>query len=667
MKFSLSRKISVYVGVLILVISLGLGLFAIKYASDAVVKEVDSSLTQLTERGAKEINLTVNFRLQILQELANRARTRSMDWKQQQESLSPDVERLGYLDMAIVSLEGQAKYVLSGDEADLSDRSYVQKALKGESNVSDVIISKVTQKAVLMYAVPITEEGVVKAVLVGRRDGNALSEITDTMGYGANGYAYLVNSKGIIVAHKNREYVMAQLNPIDEAQKNPDFKEVAAELTKIIANSKGTGTYSFNGNEMYHAYVPVEGTDWILINTAFEKEVLAGMNQMRNLLFTFIVVAVVVGILIAMVIGKSIANPISKLSLEVLRISEYDLTDNAQNHNSQYIKRTDEVGLIAKALETMRRNLTQLVQGISADAQNVASSSQELTATSEQSATAADEVAKTIEEIANGANAQARETEMGAEQVNELGEIIMHELGLIEKLDDSATEVSKLKDEGFVVLNDLADKTDLNNKASQKVKAIIIKTNERADKIEKASDMIRNIASQTNLLALNAAIEAARAGESGRGFSVVADEIRKLAEQSNIFAHEISTVISELSENTMLAVKTMEETDVIVQTQFESMQNTKNKFNGIAAAVEQVKVAVESLIASSKVMTEKKNEIIGVISNLSSISEENAAGTQEASASVEEQTAGMEQIAVASDSLAKLAEELQKNISQFKI
>src|SRR5690554_5872874 len=135
--------------------------------------------------------------------------------------------------------------------------------------------------------------------------------------------------------------------------------------------------------------------------------------------------------------------------------------------------------------------------------------------------------------------------------------------------------------------------------------------------------MIESIAEQTNLLALNAAIKAARAGEAGRGFAVVADEIRKLAEESSRFTSDIKGIITELKTKSQLAVETMDDVKVIVGDQGESVKETESKFEGIAAATDQVRIVTEKLNSSAELMKENKDRIIDLVQNLSAISEEN--------------------------------------------
>lgn len=314
----------------------------------------------------------------------------------------------------------------------------------------------------------------------------------------------------------------------------------------------------------------------------------------------------------------------------------------------------------------MQKNLLSLIKSISNLSQHVASSSQELTATSQESSTAAEEVARAIEDIASGASDQASDTERGALSIEELGQKIEENQQDLEKLNIAVNNIDALKDEGLEIIKDLVEKTKASNEAAIKIYEIILTTNKSAEKIESASQMIKNIADQTNLLALNAAIEAARAGEAGRGFSVVADEIRNLAEQADGFTEEIVRIIQELSNKTGASVNTMKEVRSVVKSQTESVKKTNQRFEGIAQAIENIEELLDHLNQSGHQMAVKKDEIIGVIQNLSAIAEENAAGTEEASASMEEQTAAIEEIANASEALARLANEMQQNVSRFK-
>jgi methyl-accepting chemotaxis protein len=386
-------------------------------------------------------------------------------------------------------------------------------------------------------------------------------------------------------------------------------------------------------------------------------------NNSNTLNIIISILAIIISVLLAIIITRSIAIPISLAVNHINEVANYDITKDVPVKS---MNRRDEIGDLLKAIQKIEDNLRIIIKQIAYNSQNVASSSEELTATSQQVSNAVNEVSREIEEIANGANEQADDTQKAVTNITELGELIEKEQVKLSNLNQSSSQVINLKEEGINNIQDLVDKTKMNEKASKEINEVIVNANESAEKIYQASEMIKNIAKQTNLLALNAAIEAARAGESGKGFTVVADEIRKLAEQSDEFTEEISNIINDLKDKTENAVTTMKHMDIIVNEQAESVKKTESKFEGIAEAIEKNKNSIDELNKSSKSMEDKKDNIISIIENLSAISEENAAGTEEASASVEEQTTSMEQIANASEKLSKLAEDMNQSVAKFK-
>lgn len=260
MKLNLARRITLLVAILILVVSIGLGFTTLKFSSKVIVEQTEEALLNLAEEGVKHIEGVIIKDLSTLQELANRARTQTMDWEVQRESLRADVERLGYLDMAVVTPDGIANYILSGETADLGDRDYIKKAFQGEANISDVLISKVENKAVVMYAAPIENGGNVVGVLIGRRGGTVLNDITDEMGFGENGYAYIMGVDGTIYAHPDRENVMGQRNVLEDIEIDGDFKKWGLALEELGIGNKGTVHYELLGSERYMGVVPMPST-----------------------------------------------------------------------------------------------------------------------------------------------------------------------------------------------------------------------------------------------------------------------------------------------------------------------------------------------------------------------------------------------------------------------
>ncbi|WP_051569392.1 methyl-accepting chemotaxis protein [Alkaliphilus transvaalensis] len=470
-------------------------------------------------------------------------------------------------------------------------------------------------------------------------------------------YALFIDKNVTAVAHSNEDRIGMVL-------------EDKGSITAAVDGKSFTSEFTYKGGEneveVYDVLLPVsvDGEHIGAINLGISMEaVQSTINQNIKMVYG-------VGI-IAFLILSLILFRLSNYAIKTLNITKTYVNSMAEGDFSiaisqKHLNLKDEFGEIINAIEHMKNSIKEIVKNIGDTAQLVSSSSEELTATSQQSSIAADEVAKTIEEIAKGANHQARDTEEGVKIANELSEIISEDLIDMEILKSQMEGLRKSKDEGIIIVNNLANKNHENNEAMAMIHEMVLKTNESAEKISSATSIINGIAEQTNLLALNAAIEAARAGEAGKGFSVVAEEIRKLAEESSKSVNEIDIVVSGLQRDSENAVTTMIKAKEIIKEQTEDVEITNIKYQDINKAVEEAMQIVEKSTDSVNNMKNKKDEFIQIIENLSAISQQNAAGTEEASASVEEQTAAIEEIANSSEALASLAEEMQESIKRFK-
>ncbi|NLB89456.1 MAG: HAMP domain-containing protein, partial [Syntrophomonadaceae bacterium] len=433
----------------------------------------------------------------------------------------------------------------------------------------------------------------------------------------------------------------------------------------IESEEPGIGQNNIMGHDILMAYQNLGNDDeWEIAIAIRMDEVLKGVNQLRDNILILTIILMILGALMGWFIGNYIINPIKGAVNHAQLMASLDISKDIP---LKIQKRKDEIGQLSIAFQTMTDSLRKTINSIDQASNHLARSSQEISVVSDETSSVADEVAKTIEVLAQDAVNQAKDAEQGALAINELADIIVNNEEQVKSLNVYADEVINLKNEGFITLDKLMNKTKESNLAAEQIFDVIKDTHNSAEGIKTASEVIKNIADQTNLLALNAAIEAARAGEHGKGFSVVAEEVRKLAEQSNKSVQEIETIVNELTVKTIHAVTTMDDIKNIVAEQARSVDETKEKFEGIAVAIETTKEAIDKINNSVIKMANKKNDIVQVINNLSLLSEENAASTEETAAFIQQQTASMQELAFASQSLARLAEDLQMLIQQFKL
>ncbi len=660
---SIRTKLILSFAALILAATMAVGIFSILNATNSLTSEAQKTLITMAEEGAKYTNSRIAAQLGTLEIIAVNDSIISMDWEDQQPVLQRMVGETDFLDIAVVSPDGVARYS-GGDTSELGDREYVKKAFAGEANVSDLIVSRVTNSVVLMYAVPIIKDGKVTGALIGRMDGNALSEITDDIAYGVSGYSYMINNAGIIVAHPEKDKVMNQFNPIIEAKNDKSMSSLAELFIKVLEEKTGDGGYTYNGQKKLAGYAPVEASNWYFVIAAHQGEVLAAIPKLSTSIIIITAIIVVISAALVYFFGYSLAKPIIKVVGLAKHISGLYLKENVPQI---YLKKKDEIGDLARALQEITDSLRGIIKEISDSSEQVATASKELTTTSQQLAVSAEEVALTVGEIANGASDQARDLEKGFDTATVLGHTIEKDQVYIKGVTVASKKVMDAVDEGLELIEDLSRITEDNNDASKEVHEVIQLTHSSSNKIGEASMVISSIAKQTNLLALNASIEAARAGESGKGFAVVAEEIRKLAEMSTASTNEIDEVVSELKGNSQNAMDTIRKVTAISDKQTQSVKNTKEKYMLITKAMKEAEQAVYQLNASGEEMERMKIEILGTLENLSAIAEENSASTEEMSASIEEQSASVEEMASASEGLADMAQQLRAIIERFQV
>lgn len=371
-----------------------------------------------------------------------------------------------------------------------------------------------------------------------------------------------------------------------------------------------------------------------------------------------------VGLGIMILVSRSITKPIIAIVNEGHRVAKLNLT---QPIAQELIDRKDEIGKLAQSMASIQENLKKVIISSDGVSNQVSKTSEELASSCAGASQVTEEMANTIQEVAQGATEQAQNTAGCVQQLEDLGNLIDGEQVHISTLNEVSKHVLALVEEGRYVLEQLVNKINSSNEATIKAYANMEETDQSARQISEASNLIASVAKQTNLLALNASIEAARAGENGRGFTVVAEEIRKLAEQSAASTQIIDEQIRTLQRDAQNAVKITGQVKVMLDEQTQDVKVTENKYLDITKAIEDMQEMIEKLAQASGIMTKKKNEVVGNIESLSAVAEENAAAAEQSSACIEEQSAALNNIHTSSSTLAEMVTELQKVLQQFRI
>lgn len=360
-----------------------------------------------------------------------------------------------------------------------------------------------------------------------------------------------------------------------------------------------------------------------------------------------------------------VVRPISLLCQDIKRLKEYDLTAAQDSAHNKLRQRKDEIGLISNDCESMRHSLIGMVENIKSVSNELADQSVKLSNVSGDVAETSSQLSVSVNEVANGATNQAQETQTGQEHVTRLSSLLEEMQQNMDRLNASTRDVAAMKDEGLASLQVVVANTETGSENSSKVHEVIMETSRQTDRIKDASVQIREIATQTNLLALNASIEAARAGDAGRGFAVVATEIGNLAGETNTLTSQIEDIIKDLVNRMDLAVSAIGDMQAASREQTQSVADTQDKFHKIAESLKEMQERCSQLGESTQRIEESRNAIVDVVSDLSAISQENAACMEEASASMTEESKSLEQVAQSSKQVSALADQLNDEISRF--
>ncbi|MFA6807520.1 MAG: methyl-accepting chemotaxis protein [Eubacteriales bacterium] len=375
-----------------------------------------------------------------------------------------------------------------------------------------------------------------------------------------------------------------------------------------------------------------------------------------------IILALAVSMIIGNFLSKSISNPIVEIAENVNKMAKGDFRVEKLVVNTK-----DELGELAVGFNTMAGNLRNLVQQVTGMSGHVASASQQLAAGAEQLAKAASSVAVAISEVAAGSEKQidavGEVTSVVDEMNNNYNQVLIGVQDVTSISDKTAATAKHESIEIDKTMNQMANiEKTVNNTAG-----VVDKLGDRSREIGLIVDTISGIAEQTNLLALNAAIEAARAGEHGRGFAVVADEVRKLAEQSQDAAKHIAELISQIQHDTDQAVTAMGEGTLEVKSGTVAVNEAGKTFKEISELIGNVSVSISEAATKINKIAEGNEKIANSVMDVDQISREIAAQTQSVNAAVEEQTASSEEIASSSQMLMKSAEEMQEVLGKFRM
>lgn len=380
---------------------------------------------------------------------------------------------------------------------------------------------------------------------------------------------------------------------------------------------------------------------------------------------TTLVVATIVFIVILIVsiyISRSIARPIERVTKATQTMANGDLTLEPVE-----VKTKDELNTLATSFNQMVINLRQLFQNVSYTSERLAASSEELMASAEETARSTELVTNSIQEVATGSKAQEAHIEENKRALEEMTIGVTRVAEATSAVSEISNEAMKVSQSGRESILQVITQMEQINGSTNQTADVIGALEQRSAEIASIVNVITDISDQTNLLALNAAIEAARAGEHGKGFAVVADEVKKLAEQSRQSAEDITGLISEIQNDTAKAVTSMKKGAEDVALGLNVVTEAGEGFENINHSVVSMATQIMEITAVSEQMSASAEQLLASMEQILVLSQNAAANSGNVAAASEEQLAVMQEVNSSVNELTQLAESLRNEVSTFKI
>ena len=429
----------------------------------------------------------------------------------------------------------------------------------------------------------------------------------------------------------------------------------------VSGNMSGYKYVTIDGVEYLFNYSKIGETELVLCNLIPKTIILKNAASIGRTSVAFAIVSAIIALVIGTVLARGIGKAIGDMKDTMESVAQGDLTVQFKT------KRKDEFKILENSLSNMIGNMQHLVKEVAEVSDRVNVSAENLSDTSSIVLESSKNISIAINEVAIGSSKQVVDTDSCLKQMSTLSDMVNKVYDETNEIDGLFENTRETVASGLSIVNNLNDKAKATSQITKEISIGMKNLEENSRSIESIVNAINEISEQTNLLSLNASIEAARAGESGRGFAVVAGEIRNLATKSMESANQIQEIINSIQNQTNETARTTQKAEQIVLTQEKALQDTINVFGNINKLVEDLVLELNNIKQYVGGMESAKNDTLDSIQNISAVSEESAAASEEVSATAISQSEEIEQLAGAAEGLTNDAKVLQQAIGKFKI
>lgn len=540
-------------------------------------------------------------------------------------------------------------YVDLGD-FDATERDWFQNSVNNPDDIqwTTPYIDAATGEIVVTASKAVKRNNTITSVIGLDIQLNALTNEFEQRQISFNGYAMVLDEEGIALVHPERQ-----------AEDLTD----QSHIQKLYSNDKEQDVIYFteNGVDRVLVYTTVPNFDWKIATVYDMKNINQVANETKMMMMVIAaIILILFCIALYLLISRSM-RPLTNLNQLMTDVASGDLTVRT-NFDSK-----DEIGQLSANFDSMIESMNEIIETVNLSSQNVRTSSESLSAVSEETNASGEEVAYAVNEIAQGAAKSAEDAEVVTERSDMLGLQINKITEQAASMIDIATQADSMNANGRSQMNELKSSFSESETTLETMANVIGTLEEKVSAIGTVMNTITEISSQTNLLALNASIEAARAGEHGQGFAVVAEEVRKLAEQSAQATDEVRNTVLELQAESQLVAEQLQNTRQNFQTQGVVVTETETTFGDISELMTTMQASIDNVTSEIAQVATLKEVVAETIQTMAATSQQTAAACEEVSASTDEQLRAIQSVTDAAEQLTELSEELTNAVHRFKV
>lgn len=609
------------------------------------------SNTQMAVAVSRQIDMLLQERINVLKGLSTSPDILSMDTNRQlvmMKSVSKEYKDMG--NIIVVAPNGQQTIRTVGTLANVADRQYFKDIKNGAPYViSEVLTSKGTGRSSIILAIPIKTGQELTGILLGALDLQEISESISSMKFKQNGYVYLTDRMGKVVAHPDKNFVLEQrqLSDLDPVK-------------RALAGETGSTQYTFEGVEKIAGFSPVTLAGWATVVQIPAEEVLMALNKTRNMVIIIIIITGLLAVIVGHFLAISFTRPLHGLMATAEALAEGDLTQRLTEDGK------GEIGKLTTSFIRMTNKLRYLMEQISQVSGQVLSGAKTINTAFKETSNAVADISVLSGQLANSAEKEQSEINYISLTMNQMSKVMGEVSKQAQETNRFAQQVANASKTGKVATENTVVVMSVVSTEVHKTGLLVEQLGNRSKEIRNILGVIAGIASQTNLLALNASIEAARSGEHGRGFAVVAEEIRKLAEGSQVAAQQIEKITQQIEEDTGTTLAGMKSSlgkvDNGVEVANQADHSLKIIDESVAGSVRMTEEILKAVIEQEKNIV----EITQKISEITQSTKTNTENIQRVATNSEGVTSSVQGLLALSDSLEDMAVTLKSATEKFK-